>query len=66
MNDIFEEIFKRLEEQIDNHTQTLSYGGVESFHNYTELVGRITGLRLAQTEVQDVVEMVRRQEEEDK
>ena len=62
---IFDEIFKSLEQQVTDHTSALSFGGPKDFPQYTELVGRIHGLRASINLVQDVQEMVNRQEEED-
>ena len=62
---VFEEIFKRLEESIENHVTALSYGGPKSYEQYTEVVGRIHGLRMALGDVQDIQEMMAKQEEED-
>jgi hypothetical protein len=62
---VFDEIFKRLEESVDSHATALSYGGPKSFEQYTEVVGRIHGIRLAINDVQDVLDMLDKQEEEE-
>ena len=65
MKYIFDEIFKKLEDQVKGHSADLSFGGAKDFPAYCERVGVISGIRTSMNEVQDVWEMLKKQEEED-
>ena len=62
---IVDEILKRLGESEENNVQALSYGQPKSFEQYTELVGRISGIRACMQDVLDIKEMLERQEQDD-
>lgn len=64
MKFIFDEILNKLTERLDVHIDALSHGTPESFEQYAEMVGTITGIRLSIQEVGDVQEMVTKQEDE--
>jgi hypothetical protein len=61
---VFDEINKGLEEQLEGHIDALSWGKPESFEQYAEMVGVIAGIRKSIRSVEDVYEMMLKQEED--
>jgi hypothetical protein len=61
---IFEEINKKLSENLEAHVAALSYGKPESFEQYAEMVGVIAGIRRSIEDVQEVYDLLTKQEEQ--
>lgn len=59
---VFDVLVQKFEEDISSSTQFLIGGGVKSFDEYKEVVGRIRGLQLA---IQTTKDLSRSQMEED-
>lgn len=59
---VFDALIKKYEEDVASSTQFLASGGVKSFDEYKEVVGRIRGLQLA---IQTTKDLSRNYMEED-
>ena len=62
---IFDEIYSKINEYIEDNVAALSHGQPQSIEEYREMVGRIAGMREMLQQVQDVQEMLQKQEEDD-
>ena len=63
-DDLFDEIYAKIDEEIENYKESLSWGEAQSFEQYAERVGEIKGLRLARQEVLDLQQLINKQEDE--
>lgn len=62
---IFQEIYSKLDEGLESQKEALSWGQPESFEQYAEMVGKISGIRRSIEDVREVQAMLQKQEEDD-
>lgn len=58
-------LYDKVQEHIDSLTQAVSMGTVADFAAYRELCGRIRGLRDAQDHINDLVQKLRKNQDDD-